>query len=77
MILGQIRSTEFRRDDYPSHEMICDIKFGKEWVPSYLRVFMTALIKNELKQVGIGQAIVNAVKPNRNRKGFWLKIDFD
>ena len=43
--------------------MIEDVEFGKSWVPSYLRILMETLIKNDLKQAIIGQAIVSATKP--------------
>ena len=63
IILGQIRSTKFNVEVYPSHEQIRNIGLGKEWLPTYLKVFMESLVKKDLKQVSIGQAIVNAVKP--------------
>ena len=61
IILGQIRSTKFNVEVYPSHEQISNIGLGK--VPTYFKVFMESLVKKVLKQVSIGQAIVNAVKP--------------
>ena len=63
IILGQIRSTKFNVEVYPSHEQISNIGLGKGWLPTYLKVFMESLVKKDLKQVSIGQAIVNAVKP--------------
>ena len=63
IILGQIRSTKFNTDTYKLHGEISNIEIGKEWIPSYLRLFMESMMKKELKQVSIGQAIVNAVKP--------------
>ena len=62
IILGQIRSTKFNTDTYPLHGEISNIEIGKEWIPSYIRLFMESMMKKELKQVIIGQAIVNAVK---------------
>ena len=63
IILGQIRSTKFNTDTYPLHGEISNIGIGKEWIPSNLRLFMESMMKKEFKQVSIGQAIVNAVKP--------------
>ena len=63
IILGQIRSKKFNTVTYPLHGEISNIEIGKEWIPSYLRLFMESMMKKELKQVSIGQAIVNAVKP--------------
>lgn len=61
IILGQIRSTKFNTDTYPLHREISNIKLRKEWVPSYQR-FMELMVKKDLKQISISQAIVNAVK---------------
>ena len=63
LILGELKSTVFDVTEYPSHEMIKDIPFGKSWVPSYLRLLMEILVKNDLKQASIGQAIVSASRP--------------
>lgn len=61
IILGQIRSTKFNTDTYPLHREISNIKLRKEWIPSYQR-FMELIVKKDLKQISISQAIVNAVK---------------
>ena len=61
IILGQIRSTKFNTDTYPLHREISNIKLSKEWIPSYQR-FMEMMVKKDLKQISISQAIVNAVK---------------
>lgn len=61
IILGQIRSTKFNTDTYPLHREISNIKLRKEWIPSYQR-FMELMVKKDLKQISISQAIVNAVK---------------
>ena len=50
-------------DTYPAHEDISSIELGKAWLPSYLCKFMGILVKKELKQVSLEQALVNAVKP--------------
>lgn len=63
LILGEMKSTVFDTTEYPSHEMIKDVEFGKSWIPSYLRLLMEMLTKNELKQASIGQAIVSAARP--------------
>ena len=61
IILGQIRSTKFNTDTYPLHREISNIKLRKEWIPSYQR-FMELMVKKDLKQISISQAIVNVVK---------------
>ena len=63
IILGLIRSTEFNTDKYPLHRELSNIKLGKKWIPSYLLCSTESIVKKDLKQTSIGQAIVNAVKP--------------
>ena len=74
IILGQIRSSFFNVDTYPSFEDIADIEKGKKWIPSYLQVFTETLVKKELKQVSIGQAIVNAVKPRSSMAPLMFRL---
>ena len=50
-ILGQIRSTKFNTDTYPLHGEISNIEISKEWIPSYLRLFVESMMKKELRQV--------------------------
>ena len=63
IILGQVRCTLFDINTHPAHEDISSVELGKAWLPSYLCKFMETLVKKELKQVSLGQALVNAVKP--------------
>ena len=62
IILGQIRCTLIDMDTYPTHEDISSTELGKAWLPSYLCKFME--VKKELKQISLGQALVNTVKPS-------------
>ena len=62
LILGNIRESEFDREFYPCNKIIESIE-GLKWLPPYLRILITSVIKHLLKQVGIGQAIVNAARP--------------
>ena len=63
LILGDIRSAEFDINFYPPNEIIESVERGKEWLPKYLRFFLQHLLKYPLRQVSIGQCIVNAVRP--------------
>ena len=64
IILRQIRTTKYDTDVYPLYDDVGDINLNKSLLPSYLRLFLeTLIISKELKQVSIGQAIVNAVNP--------------
>ena len=63
IILGQIRFTKFNTDKYPLHRELSNIKLGKEWIQSYLLYSTESIVKKDLTQTSIDQAIVNAVKP--------------
>ena len=63
IIVGQIRTTKYDTDVYPSYDDVSDINLNKSWLPSYLRLFLEILISRELKQVSTDQTMVNAVKP--------------
>ena len=63
IIVGQIRTTKYDTDVYPSYDDVSDINLNKSWLPSYLRLFLEILISRELKQVSTDLTIVNAVKP--------------
>ena len=78
IIVGQIRTTKYDTDVYPSHDDVSDINLNKSWLPSYLRLFLEILISRELKQVSTGQTIVNAVKPRSSISPmFELGIEID
>ena len=80
IILGQIRITKYDTDVYPSYDDVSDMNLNKPWLPSYLRLFLETLsISKELKQVSVGQTIVNAVKPRPSISPimFGLGIEID
>ena len=62
LILADIRSTDFDCSCYPLNETIENGEKGKEWLPKLLRVFVEKLIKNPLRQVSVGQCIVNVTR---------------
>ena len=61
MILAEIRETEYERLFYPTAEDIAGD--GLRFLPPLLKTFLQGLIKDELKQAGLGQGIVQAAKP--------------
>ena len=63
IILGQIRTTKYDTDVYPSYNNVSDVNLNKSWLPSYLWLFLETPISKEMKQVSFGQTIVNTVKP--------------
>ena len=78
LILGNIRGSEFDREFYPCNKIIEFVE-GLKWLPPYLRILITSVIKQPLKQVGIGQSIVNAARPKSviSRILFGLGIELD
>ena len=63
LILGDIRAAEFDCTRYPSTEEISDIEHGLQWLPRYLKQFLKGIVKSGLRQVSIGQAIVQSTRP--------------
>lgn len=63
ILLSELQSTVFNTENYPTDEEIESIDSNKAWLPELLQVLLENLIKDPLKQVSIGQAIVGAVKP--------------
>lgn len=62
LVLAEIREAEFERKLYPSPDEISGD--GLQVVPSLLRIFLQRLLSNPLKQAALGQAVVQACKPN-------------
>jgi hypothetical protein len=63
LILGDIRSKEYDLEFYPGNEDIETLSRGTDWVPPFLRLFLETMIKDPLRQVSIGQSIVNVIRP--------------
>ena len=64
-------------DTYPAHEEISSIGLGKAWLPSCICKFMETLVKKELKQVNLGQTLVNAVKPQSSLSPFMFGLGIE
>ena len=78
IILRQIRTTKYDTDVYSLYDDVSDIILNKSWLPSYLRLFLeTLIISKELKQVSIGQTIVNAVKPRSLISPIMFALDIE
>jgi hypothetical protein len=61
LILAEIRETNHDRNYYPSTD---DIKAdGLSFLPNLLKLFTGYIIRDSMKQAGVGQAIVQAAKP--------------
>ncbi|MES9882368.1 MAG: hypothetical protein ABW185_15965 [Sedimenticola sp.] len=64
IIREEARESTYTLDEYPSKEDIKNLDRGRQYLGSCLRTFVEKLIPtNKLKQVSIGQAILQAVKP--------------
>ena len=63
LIINNIRNTTFDCSTYPSNDCIENNDSNKQWMPPYLRIFLENLLKDTVKQVSIGHAIVHATHP--------------
>ena len=63
LILSDIRAADFDCNFYPANQCFENTTKAKEWLPPYLRLFRERLIKQPLRQVSVGQCIVNVTRP--------------
>jgi hypothetical protein len=61
LIKAEIRETCYTREYYPTAQNIQDD--GSKVLPSLLNLFLTEIIKSNIKQASIGQCIVQAARP--------------
>jgi hypothetical protein len=61
LIMGEIRETYYGREFYPTPD---DIKSdGKTFLHPLLKLFLQCLVSSPLKQAALGQAVVQATRP--------------
>ena len=63
LIYQDIRNVNFDMNFYPNVEDISDIEKGAKLIPRSLRLLLSKLVPNKIKQVGIGQCIIYAARP--------------
>ena len=64
VIQAQIREAEYDLGSYPSNDEINNVNnCGRTKVPQLLQTFLKTIISTELKQISIGQCIVQAARP--------------
>ena len=63
IIMENIRSVKFENEFYPAKESLGEVTTNKEWLPPYLGIMMSHLVKVPLKQATLGQEIVQAARP--------------
>ena len=63
LIQMQLRSVSYDMTCYPSNEIIGDLEYNKDWMPSLLRTFLEIVVSNKLKQATIGQTLIHAARP--------------
>ena len=79
LIQAQIRETEYSLASYPSNDEIKNINSNRKQIPQLLQSFLKTLIVSELKQISIGQSIVQASRPRSAMMPilFGLGVKFD
>ena len=63
IIKAELRELDKPNTNYPTTEDVNNIDTNKNWVPTSLQILLRFLIPSELKQVSIGQCIVQAARP--------------
>ena len=58
LLQGGIREAQFDHENYPLNATIRDRSLAKQWIPPLLKTFLQTLIRDEVKQIGIGHSIV-------------------
>ena len=79
IIKAAIREKKYDVNSYPTNEDIESMDQGISWVPQYLHTFLKMLGLPELKQISIGQSIVQAAWPRSiiTPVLFGLRIEMD
>jgi len=63
LIKASIREMKSNTEKYPVNSEVSDCSVAKEWVPPLLRLLLQDIIPDELKQIALGQSIVQASRP--------------
>lgn len=63
LILNNIHTTKFNCVFYSTRKDIGSCGKSKEWLPDYLKLFLENILEYTLKQTSIGQAVINAARP--------------
>jgi len=62
-VKASIREFLYSNEEYSSDDVIADVSKAKQWLPILLQEFLGGVVCDELKQVAIGHAIVQAARP--------------
>ena len=77
LIMENIRSVKFENEFCPAKESMGNVAANKEWLPSYLGIMVSYLVKVPLKQASLGQGIVQAARPRSCLPPILLGIGVD
>ena len=77
LIMENIRSVKYENAFYLTKESMGDLTANREWMPPYLQVMMSYLVKAPLKQASLGQGIVQATRPRSCLPPILLGIGID
>ena len=76
-IMENIRSAKFENEFYPAKESMGNVTANKEWLPPYLGIMLSYLVKVPLKQGSLVQGIVQAARPRSCLPPILLGIGVD
>ena len=63
IIKADIRELNIRKTHYPNEQEIVILEKGKQWIPESLSNFLGQIVHSDLKNLSIGQCIVQAARP--------------
>ena len=63
IIKAAIRELNIPKTHYPNEQEIDNLEKGKQWVPESLSNFLGQIVHSDLKNLSIGQCVVQAARP--------------
>ena len=63
LVRALLREMQYTRETYPTETDISDLEGSHHFIPNLLHTFLQVLVSNQVKEVAIGNAIVQAARP--------------
>ena len=63
LLLAEIREQNYSTDVYPAADSMHDLNLLTEWMPPLLLLLMQRLVSNQVQQLSLGNAFVQAARP--------------
>ena len=76
-IMENIRPVKLENGFYPAKDSMRDVTANKEWLPPYLGITISYLVKVLLKQASLGQGLVQIARPRPCLPPIFLGVGLD